>query len=91
MILADRRDRKARPVPTATTALPDRLAWMGLKAPKDRREMRGRPVPQARKGHRVPMVRLDRKARPEPMGSREGLQARKVRLDRMARKVRRGK
>ena len=78
----------------ATTGHPAPLAWMGLKDRKARREMRGLPVPLARP---VPRVRLDRKAQPGPMDNQEGLQARpavtalKDRLERMARKVRRGR
>jgi len=93
-IPADRRDLKARRVPMATTGLPDPLAWMGLKDRKARREMRGLPVPLARL---VPRVRLDLKAHPEPMDSQEDLLGRpavtalKDRLERMARKVRRGR
>jgi hypothetical protein len=59
--------------------------------------MKGQRVPQARKVRPVPRVRLDRKARPEPMDSQEDLLSRKEmrdlkgRLDRMAPKVRRGR
>ncbi len=91
MIPADHQDRKARQGPTATMALPDRLAWMGLKDRKGRREMKGQRVPKARRVPTAAMVRLDRKARPEPMDNQEDRLAPKGRLDRMAPKVRRGR
>jgi len=80
-----------------------RPEMMALPAPKGRREMKGQRVPQARRGRRVLRVRLDRKAHPEPTGSREGLRVRKGRKarpawmalkgrrERTARKVRRGR
>jgi hypothetical protein len=77
VIPADRQDRKARRAPTATMVRLVRPEMMALPVPKGRREMKGQRVPKARKGRRVPRVRLDHKARPEPMDSREGLLARK--------------
>jgi hypothetical protein len=62
-----------------------------------RREMKGPRVPKAPKGRPEMMVRLVRKARPEPMDSREDRLGRKEmmdlkgRLERMARKVRLGR
>ncbi len=97
VILEDRQDRKARRVPTASTVLQGRPEMMALPVPMAHREMKGRRVPQAPKGRPEMMVRLDRKARPEPMDSQEDLLARKEmrdlkgRLDRMAPKVRRGR
>jgi hypothetical protein len=77
VIPADRQDRKARRAPTATMVRLVRPEMMALPVPKGRREMKDQRVPKARKGRRVPRVRLDHKARPESMDSREGLLARK--------------
>jgi hypothetical protein len=74
-----------------------RPEMMALPVLMARREMKGRRVPQAHRGRRGRMVRLDLKARPEPMDNQEDLQDRqemrdlKGRLDRMAPKARRGR
>jgi hypothetical protein len=97
VIPADLQDHKGRRAPTATMVRLDRLEMMALPVPMARREMKGQRVPQAHRGRPEMMVRLDLKARPEPMDSREDLLARKEmrdlkgRRERMAPKVRRGR
>ena len=86
---------KARRVPPARKARPEPRGRLDLQAhpePMDSQEGR-----QARKVRRVWMERLELKACQGSMGSQEGRKVRKemrglqAHLDRMARKVRRGR